>query len=398
MNTILDRAKAVQDEVVAIRRDIHANPEIGHHEVRTAKLIADTLLRYGVEQIETPTPTSVVATIKGTGPKKEGMNCVALRTDIDALPVEENTGLEFSSCNPGMMHACGHDMHCAMMLGNAKILQDMRSEFSGSVKLIFQHSEDTFPGGSKELVAEGVMKGVDAILGLHVLSSENEKCGTIGLKEGPVTTSADEYSFEITGPGGHGSMPHKVPDPILAAAEIIVMLQRVQARAVAPLDASILMMNKIQGGVAPNVISDKVTMVGNARAYKPEVRKVIEEQIYKIAKGVEEISGCKVDVHTAFGYDPGFNDPDLFKAIFPCLKETLGEKRVTVYSEPMAFSEDFSFYSTLTGVPEFFMLLEAGSMGEVKPLHNPQVTFNEDAMPFGMTAMISSALMLLGNK
>lgn len=307
MDNILDRAKAIQEEIVAIRRDIHAHPEMGHQEVRTSKLIAETLQKYGVDKIETPTPTSVVATITGKAAKGDGLKCVALRTDIDALGIQEETGLDFASTVPNMMHACGHDMHCAMMLGNAKLLTSMRDQFGGTVKLIFQHSEDTFPGGSRELVAEGVMKGVDAILGLHVISSENEKCGTIGIKDGPITTSADEYEFVVTGPGGHGSMPNKVPDPILAAAEIIVMLQQVQARAVPPLDASIIMMNKIQGGHAPNIIADKVTMVGNARAYKAEVRKIIEETVYKIARGVEEISGCKVQVNATFGYDPCFN-------------------------------------------------------------------------------------------
>ncbi len=398
MDNILDRAKAIQEDIVAIRRDIHAHPEMGHQEVRTSKLIAETLRKFGVDMIETPTPTSVVATIKGTAAKGDGMNCVALRTDIDALGIQEETGLDFASTVPNMMHACGHDMHCAMMLGNAKILASMRDQFGGTVKLIFQHSEDTFPGGSKELVAEGVMKGVDAILGLHVISSENEKCGTIGIKDGPITTSADEYEFVVTGPGGHGSLPNKVPDPILAAAEIIVMLQQVQARAVPPLDASIIMMNKIQGGHAPNIIADKVTMVGNARAYKAEVRKIIEETVYKVARGVEEISGCKVQVNAAFGYDPCFNDPRLYSSVLPNLKELLGEEKVEIFSEPMAFSEDFSFYSTLTGVPALFLLMEAGNINGIQPLHNAQVTFNEDAMPYGMATMVGSALMLLGNK
>ncbi len=398
MQNIFDKAKAVCEEVVAIRRDIHAHPEMGHKEVRTSKLIAEKLQEYGVDKIENLTPTSVVATIKGTGKKEGGMNCVALRTDIDALEIMEETGLEFASCTPGIMHACGHDIHCAMMLGNAKILSSMRDEFGGTVKLIFQHSEDTFPGGSRELVEEGVMQGVDAILGLHVIPSENASCGTVGMKEGPVTTSADEYYIEVVGPGGHGSMPHKVPDPVLAAAEIIVGMQQVQARAVAPLDASILMMNKINGGSAPNVITDKVTMVGNARAYKPEVRKIIEEKVYKICKGVEEMSDCKVNVKTTFGYDPCFNDPELFGAIKTHLGNVLGKDKVKVYDEPMAFSEDFSFYSTLTGVPALFMLLEAGNMGEIRPLHNAGVTFNEEAIPYGMTTMVSSALMLLGNK
>jgi amidohydrolase len=284
-----------------------------------------------------------------------------------------------------------------MMIGNARILTSMRDQFSGTVKLIFQHSEDTFPGGSRELVAAGVMKDVDAILGLHVISSENDRCGTVGLKEGPVTTSADEYAFEIVGTGGHGSMPHKAPDPILAAAEMIIMLQQIQARAVPPLDASILMMNKISGGTAPNIISEKVNMIGNARAYKPEVRKIMEEQVYRIAKGVEEVSGCKVNVNATFGYDPCFNDPKLFSVVRDTVAEALGSEKVAVYDEPMAFSEDFSFFSTLTGVPAFFMLLEAGNMSSVFGLHNAQVTFNEDAIPYGMTAMISSALKLLGN-
>ena len=398
MNTLLERARSIQEEIVAIRRDIHAHPELGRQEARTSKLIVDTLAQYDIDRIEQPTPTSVVATIIGTAAKDSGMNCVALRTDIDALPVVEATGLEFASCTPGVMHACGHDIHCAMMLGNAKILSSMKDQFGGKVKLIFQHSEDTFPGGSRDLVSHGVMQGVDAILGLHVIASENEKCGTIGIKEGPVTTSADEYEFVITGPGGHGSMPHKVPDPILAAAEIIMMLQQIQARNVAPLDASIIMMNKIHGGAAPNIISDKVTMVGNARAYKPEVRKIMEDTVYRIARGVEEISGCNVEVNAAFGYDPCFNDPKLFTSVVPALKEVLGKEKVSIYDEPMAFSEDFSFYSTLTGVPALFMMLEAGNMGEVRPLHNAKVTFNEEAIPYGMAAMVGSALRLLGNK
>lgn len=397
MNNLLDMARAIQEDVVAIRRDIHAHPELGHHEERTSRLIAEKLSQIGVDKIETPTPTSVVATIVGTADKQAGMKCVALRTDIDALPVQETTGLEFASCTPGVMHACGHDIHCAMMLGNARILNSIKDQFGGTVKLIFQHSEDTFPGGSRELVGAGVMHGVDAILGLHVNSSENAKCGTIGIKEGPFTTSADEYEFVITGPGGHGSTPHKVPDPILAAAEIIMMLQQIQSRNVPPLDACIIMMNKIQGGTAPNIISDKVTMVGNARAYKPEVRKIMEETVFRIARGVEEISGCQIQVNAAFGYDPCFNDPELVSIITPLLGEVLGPEKVSVYQDPMSFSEDFSFYSTLTGVPELFMILEAGNLGDIKPLHSAQVTFNEEAMPYGMAAMVGSALRLLGN-
>ena len=392
MNRYLQRANEIMDEIVAIRRDIHAHPELGRNEKRTSAIVREKLAEYGVDEIQSPTETSVVALIHGR--KGEG-KCIALRTDIDALPVEEETGLTFTSEEPGVMHACGHDIHTAMMLGNAKMLCEMRDDFAGTVKLIFQHSEDTFPGGSKELVEKGVMQGVDAILGMHVFPTDNEKCGVIGFKDGPFTTSADEYLFEITGPGGHGSEPHKVPDPILAAAEMIMMFQQVQARAIAPRDTAIFMMNKINGGKAPNIISDKVTMVGNARAYTAEARKTIEEYVYRIAEGVEKISGCKIEVHEALGYDACFNDAGLASWIKPVLSDVVGEERVEEFTDPMGFSEDFSFYSTLTGVPALFLILQAGNMGSLAPLHNAHCTFNEAAMPYGMAGLTGSAIKFL---
>lgn len=395
MDSILQRANEIMDEIVAIRRDIHAHPELGRQEFRTSALIREKLTEYGVDEISSPTETSVIALIKGT--KKDGGEgrCIALRTDIDALPIQEDSGLPFASETEGVMHACGHDMHVAMMLGNAKLLCGLRDEFAGTVKLIFQHSEDLFPGGARELVEKGVMQGVDAILGMHVFPTENEKCGIIGFKDGPITTSADEYLFEITGPGGHGAEPHKVPDPILAAAEMIMMFQQVQARAVAPRDTAIFMMNKIEGGKAPNIISDKVTMVGNARAYTAEARKTIEDYVYRIAEGVEKISGCNIKVLETLGYDACFNDAELGEWLRPVMAEFIGPERVELFTEPMGFSEDFSFYSTMTGVPEVFMLLQAGNMGEITPLHNAHCTFNEAAMPYGMAAMTGSAVRFL---
>ena len=394
MTDLMARAKAISDEVVKIRRDIHAHPELGGREFRTSELIRNKLSELGVDEIQSPTDTSVVGIIRGR--KGEG-RCVALRTDIDALPVQEETGLPFASVEPGVMHACGHDIHCAMMLGNAKLLCGLRDEFAGTVKLIFQHSEDTFPGGAKELVGLGVVKDVDAVLGMHVFPTDNEKCGIVGFKPGPFTTSADEYSFDIVGTGGHGSAPHKAPDPILAAAEMIMMFQQVQARAVAPLDAAIFMMNKIEGGKAPNIIADHVYMIGNARAYTREARKAIHDYVYKIAEGVGTISGCRIDVHETLGYDACSNDPALSEEVASILRDTLGSDRVEIFREPMGFSEDFSFYSTMTGIPAVFMILQAGNDGTVESLHNARCTFNEEAIPYGMTAMTGCALGLLNS-
>ena len=393
MSVLLEKANAIYDELVGIRRPIHRHPELGGKEFETSALIRKKLEEYGVDKIESPTETSVVATIQGTkGPGK----CVALRCDIDALPVQESTGLPFSSEVDGVMHACGHDFHLSMMLGNAKILCGMRDQFAGSVKLIFEHSEEQFPGGARDLVKWGVMDGVDAIFGMHVFPTDNDKIGVVGLKGGAMTTSADEYWFTIKGTGGHGSMPHKAPDPILTAAQMIVMLQQVQSRVIAPLGATILMMNQIEGGVAPNIISDQVRMGGNARAYTQEDRDAMFQHVKKVVNAAEEISGCHIDFEPKIGYDPCFNDWDMVESLQPKLADIVGKDHLEMLREPMGFSEDFSFYSTLTGVPSVLFILKAGHVGnDIYTLHNACCAVREEAIPYGIAAMIGAALSVL---
>ena len=387
---VMKKAKEIMPEIIQIRRHIHAHPELGGKEYHTSDLIKSRLIKMEIDDITTPTDTSVIATIRG---RKGGGRCIALRADIDALPVQEETGLDFASEKEGIMHACGHDMHTAMMLGNAKLLYDMRNDFRGTVKLIFQHSKDTFPGGARELIDKGVVEGVDAILGMHVIPTADSRCGVIGLKEGPFTTSVDEYLFNIAGTGGDGSQPHKSKDPILAAAEMIMMFQQVQSRAVAPMETAIFMMNMIEGGHAPNVIADKVTMLGHGRAYTEEVRQTIRDNVFRIAHGVEIISGCLVEVKETRGYDACYNDPELTRDIIRILRKR--RSRLEIYSKPMGFSEDFSFYSSVAGVPSVLMVLQAGNAGSAEPLSTSGCTFNESAMAYGMSAMTSCTLELL---
>ena len=387
--TFLEEAKKILNEIVEIRRDIHRHPELGNQEFRTSGIVKDKLKEYGVDKIENPNETAIVATIKGN---KDNGKCIALRADMDALPVEEATGLDYASETPGVMHACGHDMHTSMLLGDAKLLCNNRDQFEGTVKLIFQNSEDMMPGGAKFLVEKGVLEGVDAVLGMHVLPSENDQVGIIATKPGPMATAADEYAVEVIGKGGHGSAPHLVPDPILAASQLVVLFQQVQARNVAPLDTVIFMMNQISGGKVPNVISDRCTMRGNARTFSKEARETVEKKVFDIAKGVETISGCKINVNYIKGYDPCINDSDLVNVVKDAVVGKIGADKFELLDEPMGFSEDFGFYGSMTGLPTVLMMLKAGHMCDLVTLHNPACACQEDAMPYGMAAMCSSAV------
>lgn len=393
MSGIKAAADGCYEEIVAIRRDIHRHPEIGRTEVRTSGLIREKLKEYGVDRIDSPCPTAVVGVIKGT--LGDG-GCIAIRADIDALPVTEETGLPYASETPGIMHACGHDMHASMLLGVAKVLCGMRDQFRGCVKLIFQHSEDTLPGGAKELVEKGVMDNpkVDAILGLHMMPDET-RVGQIGVRDGPLTTSVDLYDVTVSGKGGHGSAPQTTTDPILAACQMIVMLQQIVARRVSPLETAIFSIGSIHSGDAPNIIPGEAKFSGIARSYSDEVRAVVNQQVYDIARGIECASGNKVDIHHYEGYPTAVNDKSLMDLARGAIKAELGGDAVVELPTPLSFSEDFSYYTKMTGVPSAYMMLYGGCGSELVSLHNPKCVLHEEAMPAGICALASTAVAFL---
>ena len=394
MGSIRDSVDSIIEEVTEIRRDIHRHPEIGRKEVRTAGIIRDKLREYGVDEILTPMPTGTVAIIKGAkGPGK----CVALRTDIDALPLQEDTDLPFASEVPNMMHACGHDIHASMMLGVAKVLCDSRDRFAGTVKLIFQPSEDTLPGGAKEMVECGVMENpkVDAIFAMHVMP-DPDIVGKIAIKAGPMTTSVDLYDVTITGKGGHGSEPHTTQDPILAAAQMILDMQQIVARKIDPLDTGIVSLGSIHSGDAPNVIPAQCKFGGVSRAYSESARKKICEQMYKIAEGIKHISDCDVDIYHYEGYPSVLNDAKMVKCVEDAVSEELGPDAIVELEKPFSFSEDFSYFGNMTGVPSALFMVYAGQgTEEAYPLHSPKIIFKEEAMPYGIRAMAATALNFL---
>lgn len=396
-NTELMQAiEQIMPEIIEIRRDIHMHPEIGRKEVRTTALIKEKLEEYGVDEIKSLMPTGAVALIKG---ETAADVCIALRTDIDALPVQEETGLPYSSKVPGMMHACGHDMHASMMLGVAKYLCANRDKFAGTIKLIFQPSEDTLPGGAKELVEKGVMENphVDAIFGMHLIPDENE-VGTVEFCEGPLTTSVDLFDVTVIGKGGHGSTPHLTKDPILAACQMVTLLQQIPARYIDPLETVIFPVCSFHSGEAPNVIPGEAKFGGIARSYLSSVRKQVTEQVFRIAKGVEALSGTKIDINHYEGYPACYNDPELTKEAMKAVTEELGAEHAEEIGRPYSFSEDFSYYTEMTGTPGLFMMVKAGHMGEMVALHNAKCAMREEAMPFGMAAMITVALNYLDKR
>lgn len=395
MSKIQAAAAACAEEITEIRRKIHRHPEIGRNEVQTSALIREKLAEIGVDKIESPVPTAVVALIHG---KLGEGKCVALRADIDALPVTEETGLPFSSEVPGMMHACGHDMHASMLLGVARVLCGMRDQFKGTVKLIFQHSEDTLPGGAKELVEKGVLENpkVDAIYAIHLIPDE-ELVGKVTMHAGPMTTSVDLYDITITGRGGHGSAPHKTDDPILAACQMIVTMQQIVARRVDPLETAIYSIGSIHSGDAPNVIPGEVKFGSVCRAYSEEVRQTVDRQIYAIAKGMESISNCHVDIDHIKGYPNAYNDKALVDLAREAVAEELGPDAIVELEQPMSFSEDFSYYHQLGGVPSALLMVYAGHNGDaVYPLHNAKCSMKEEAMPYGVRTLACIALKYLG--
>ncbi len=382
-------------EIVDIRRDIHRNPELGKMEVRTSRLIQEKLKEFCVDQIETPCPTAVVGIIHGTLGKGK---CIAVRCDIDALPISEETGLPYASQVPGIMHACGHDMHTAILLGAAKVLSAMRNEFRGSVKLIFQHSEDTLPGGAKELVEKGVMINpkVDAILGIHMLPDKT-RVGQIGVHAGPLTTSVDLYDVTVKGKGGHGSAPQTANDPILAACQMIVILQQIVARRIDPLESAIFSIGSIHSGDAPNIIPGEAKFSGIARAYSDAVRKTITKQFYEIAGGIEMASGCKININHYEGYPSVVNDKYLIELACSAICNELGNDAIVELPQPLSFSEDFSYYTKLTGIPGAYLVLFGGHEGELTSLHNSKCILREEAMPSGITALASTVIKYLNS-
>ncbi len=390
---IRDRAAQIYPEVIALRRDIHLHPELSYQEVRTTALITDYLIGLGI----TPEPplleTGVIALIRGTGSSRTG-RLVALRADIDALPLQEENQHSFCSLESGKMHACGHDMHTAMLLGAAKILSEIKDQLQGDVLLIFQPAEEIAPGGANPYLDAGLFKHFNptVIIGQHCFP--NVPTGKVAMCKGSFMAATDELYFTVTGQGGHASAPHKAADPVLAAAHIITAVQHLVSRVVPPHQPAVVSIASIHGGHAPNVIPRQVTMSGTMRTMNEDLRSLLQEKLHQTVTNVAAGLGTQAEVEIRKGYPVLYNDPAVTDKAEIFCGEYLGSENV-IQSEPIMTAEDFAYY--LQECPGTFWQIGTGTPEDDKgnTLHSPTFNPEERALEIGSGLLAYAAGRLL---
>ncbi len=384
--TVRDAAERLKDEIVAWRRQIHANPEVGWHEVATGNLVAAELAKMGIE-VTRVAKTGVLGVIRGTAPGKT----VALRADMDALPITEANDVPYKSQNPGVMHACGHDGHTAMLLGAAKILSGMRDKLKGTVKLFFQPSEE-IGGGALAFIETGALEGVEAILAIHLWPALPS--GKVSLVAGPRMASADKLLIKVRGKAGHGSMPHLGVDAILAAAAITMNLQSIVSREVAPLEPAVVTIGRFTGGTTWNITCDEVELEGTTRCFSREIRKDFPATIERIIKSTAASYRAEAELAYLPISPPTINDPLVAKVAAGALTELYGEEAFGDLEKVMG-GEDFAYY--LERVPGAMVFVGVGNKEKQTDysLHNERYNLDEDMLPVGAALHAQFALNFL---
>ncbi|WP_093265713.1 M20 family metallopeptidase [Psychrobacillus sp. OK032] len=380
----------IKEEVIAWRRYLHAYPELSFQEEKTAKFIYETLQSFDNLEVSRPTKTSVVARLIGDQPGK----VLAIRADIDALPIQEETSLSFSSQNPGVMHACGHDGHTAILLGTAKILSAFQGQLKGEVRFLFQHAEELAPGGAEEMVQAGVMDGVDMVIGAHLWSPL--ETGKIGVAAGPVMASPDTFNITITGQGGHAGLPHQTVDAIAVGAQVVSNLQHIVSRNVDPLDTLVLSITKFAGGTAMNIITGSVEIAGTVRLFSTELRPVVTELMERVVKGITEAHGATYHFEYMEGPAPVVNDHEVTQIIEETVRELWGEEAL-VLVKPNMGAEDFSAF--LQKAPGTYFFTGSGNKekGTDYPHHHPRFDIDENAFSKGINMFVHATFKLLGS-
>jgi amidohydrolase len=381
---IKNLAQKFTPRLIEIRRHLHAHPELSGKEHQTSAYIAGVLSSCGLNVKEAVGKTGVVGELVGKGSDRRTL---AIRTDMDALPIQEHLELDFVSANPGIMHACGHDVHATLGMGTAMVLSQLSDNLPGNVRFLFQPAEE-IALGAKWMVQDGAMKDVDAIYGVHVFPSIPAR--RVGIRYGALTSAADELEIVILGESGHGARPHQAIDAIWIAAQVITNLQQAISRTQNPLHPIVLSVGQIQGGRAPNIIADRVTMTGTVRSLHPESHANLPQWIENIVQGVCQTYGAKCQVDYRRGVPSVLNDETLTQIIESATREAWGDESVQILPEPSLGAEDFSVY--LDNVPGCMFRLGVGHDNQTNyPLHHPKFEVDEDAILTGVVTMAYAA-------
>ncbi|HPR53336.1 MAG TPA: amidohydrolase, partial [Deltaproteobacteria bacterium] len=369
-----EKISGITDEMIRLRRDFHRHPELGFAEKRTAGIIAEYLRNLGLEVFEGVGTTGVIGILNGNSTGKTLM----LRADMDALPIQELNEVGYRSVNDGVMHACGHDGHMAILLGTAAVLSGMRDRLGGRIKFVFQPAEETL-GGARNMIADGVLDSpkVDAAFGLHLISLL--PLGYIGYKPGPIMASMDPFTITIKGKGGHGAMPESGIDAILISAQVITALQSLVTKEISPISPVVINVGTINGGDAPNVIADKVVMEGTVRTLDTNVQQLIPRHMERMLAGITQAMGGEYELDYSTGYPATINDAAMTKLVQDVAEQVVGKD--FVFEVPSAMiSEDMSFY--LQKVPGSYFYVGAGNVekGISQPHHNSGFDIDEQAL------------------
>ncbi len=390
MDNPLKLAQDIKDWLIEVRRDFHRHPELGMKEFRTSQKIEEYLKGMGIEYEKNVAKTGIVGIIKGN----KGGKTVALRADMDALPITEENKVEYKSTIDGKMHACGHDAHMTILLGTARILNDMKDEIKGNIKLFFQPAEETV-GGAKPMIEEGVMENpkVDVVFGLHV--APEIPVGEIGVKYGKMNASSDSIKIVIHGESTHGAYPHSGVDALLIASHVVVTLQSIVSRNLDPRDSAVITIGAIHGGERGNIIANKIEMIGTVRTLSPQTRKEVLERIEKIVTDLSQSMGGKGEVFIEPGYTALINDDDMVDLVKRNAENILGKERVRIIKEPSLGVEDFAYF--LEKAPGAYFRLGCGNIekGIIHDGHHCLFDIDEDCLSIGTALQVQNVLEVL---
>ena len=384
IDELRNEVEVLNSQIIDWRRDFHRHPEIAYEEHRTSAVLKKFMEDLDIS-VQVMAKTGLCGLLEG----QPGGRTVALRADIDALPLKEEGDKEYISENPKATHACGHDGHMAFLMGVIELLSRRKDDLKGNVVFLFQPSEERIPGGAKQMIEEGALEGVEAVFGLHLW--QQLPTGVVGLVKGAMMAQPDKFTIRVIGKGGHGSMPHQTVDPILVASQLVMNIQSIVSRNVDPLKPIVISFGTINGGTIYNIIPGEVTLTGTVRSFEPEVQSLAEKRLKEISERTCRAFGATAEFQYEKGYPAVVNDEAMVDFVADVTKKILGQERVR-FIDPVMGGEDFAYF--LQKVPGAFLFFGMGD-GMEYPHHHPAFDIDENALPQATLLMTSLALKYL---